>query len=254
MIKTLLCLGFLGTALSFPFDGRVVNGTTAKEGEYPYVVSLRSTSGSHSCGASIIAPDWILTAAHCVTGRIPNTTTIQYGVVNISVAGPNIAKVKKIIYHENYNPSSIINDIALLQLETPLKYNYINVAPIQLPPQGYEVPANSQLIGWGLEKTGGKVQTQLQEVNLKCYSDKECQQRHNYRTNKDNICAGVDEGGKGQCSGDSGGPLTFGKYQVGLVSWSVKPCTIAPYPGVYTKVSHYINWINANMKAIFAPV
>lgn len=59
-----------------------------------------------------------------------------------------------------------------------------------------------------------------------------------------NLCAGVKNGGKGQCSGDSGGPLTIeNNFLVGIVSWSEKPCTIAPYPGVYTKVSHYIDWI-----------
>lgn len=57
------------------------------------------------------------------------------------------------------------------------------------------------------------------------------------------VCAGVPQGGKGQCSGDSGGPLTINGMQIGAVSWSVKPCTVAPYPGVYTKVSHYIDWI-----------
>lgn len=65
------------------------------------------------------------------------------------------------------------------------------------------------------------------------------------------LCAGVASGGKGQCSGDSGGPLILEDgTQVGLVSWSMKPCTIAPYPGVYTKVSHFIDWIrNKTMNA-----
>lgn len=57
------------------------------------------------------------------------------------------------------------------------------------------------------------------------------------------LCAGVEEGGRGQCSGDSGSPLTIDGMQIGVVSWSVKPCAVAPYPGVYTKVSHYIDWI-----------
>lgn len=94
-------------------------------------------------------------------------------------------------------------------------------------------------------QTGGVIQSHLQEVNLKIYSDEECNSRHNGATTTSHICGGVDEGGKGQCSGDSGGPLLYqGSIQLGIVSWSIKPCTVAPYPGVYTKVSHYIGWIN----------
>lgn len=97
-------------------------------------------------------------------------------------------------------------------------------------------------------QTGGYIQSNLQEVDLKIYSDAECQERHKNETTNDHICGGVDEGGKGQCSGDSGGPLLLnGTVQVGIVSWSIKPCTVYPYPGVYTKVSHYIDWINQNM-------
>lgn len=90
----------------------------------------------------------------------------------------------------------------------------------------------------------------MQEVNLKIFSDEECIKRHEGRTTKDHICGGVDEGGKGQCNGDSGGPLLYnGSIQLGIVSWSVKPCAVYPYPGVYTKVSHYINWIQQNMRS-----
>ena len=99
-------------------------------------------------------------------------------------------------------------------------------------------------------QTGGNSQKTLQEVDLKIYSDAECTQRHNGNTSGAyHICGGVDEGGKGQCSGDSGGPLLSkdGTVQLGIVSWSVKPCTIAPYPGVYCKVSHYVDWINSHI-------
>lgn len=84
-------------------------------------------------------------------------------------------------------------------------------------------------------------------MELQVVSNSECSAiHHSFPILPTNLCAGVPQGGKGQCSGDSGGPLVLNdlnKYQVGIVSWSEKPCTIAPYPGVYTKVSHYIDWI-----------
>lgn len=77
----------------------------------------------------------------------------------------------------------------------------------------------------------------------------ECAKRHNNAVTSHQICGGVDEGWKGQCSGDSGGPLLFeNNVQLGIVSWSIKPCTKPPYPGVYTKVSHYIDWIYEHME------
>ncbi|XP_055849536.1 mite allergen Der p 3 [Episyrphus balteatus] len=242
----LACLLFVGVALSLPLESRIVNGTTADPGQYPFVVSLRSSSGSHSCGASIINSQWILTAAHCVQYKKPSSISVQYGVSTISSKGPNVATVKKIIWHENYIPTSRYDDdVALLQLEGRLSFNGKTIAAIKLPEQGFEVPGGDigTLVGWGLEKTGGVVQKDLQQVDLKIYSDEECNERHNGVTSVHQICGGVDEGGKGQCSGDSGGPLVYKGVQVGIVSWSRKPCTIAPYPGVYTKVSHYIDWI-----------
>uniref|UniRef100_A0A1I8ND40 Peptidase S1 domain-containing protein n=1 Tax=Musca domestica TaxID=7370 RepID=A0A1I8ND40_MUSDO len=239
----------------FP-EGRVVNGTSTEITKYPFMVSLRGATGSHSCGSSIIAPRFILTAAHCVDGRNAGQISVQYATTTISAKGDNVIPVKRIIMHEGYNPSnSYANDIALLELYGTLVFNYKTLAPVNLPDPYFEIPQLPEgvpgvLAGWGLNETGGYIQNTLQEVNLKIYSDNECQERHNYQTNPEyHICGGVDEGGKGQCSGDSGGPLLYnGNVQLGIVSWSRKPCTIAPYPGVYTKVSHYIHWIKQHVE------
>jgi len=102
-----------------------------------------------------------------------------------------------------------------------------------------------------------------QEVDIFVVSDPDCEEVHNEKPHPSNICAGVPEGGKGQCTViilsflynsilhnlktkcDSGGPLYVNGQQVGIVSWSVKPCTVAPYPGVFTEVSWYVDWINS---------
>jgi trypsin len=60
-----------------------------------------------------------------------------------------------------------------------------------------------------------------------------------------NICTFYPGGGRGQCNGDSGGAVLVDGQQVGIVSWSEKPCG-GPYPGVSTRVAYYRNWIEAN--------
>lgn len=158
MLKTslvLLAVALVGSVNCFP-ESRVVNGTSTDITDYPFMVSLRGATGSHSCGSSIIAPRWILTAAHCVDGRTASQISIQYATTTISSNGPNVVGVKRIIMHEGYKPSaSYANDIALLELQGSLIYNYKTIAPVTLPDPYFEIPqvdegAPGILAGWGL--------------------------------------------------------------------------------------------------------
>uniref|UniRef100_A0A1A9VVF8 Peptidase S1 domain-containing protein n=1 Tax=Glossina austeni TaxID=7395 RepID=A0A1A9VVF8_GLOAU len=252
MRSNTILLFFLIKVISGFSVERVVNGTDSSITRYPFAVSMRGATGSHKCGASIIAPRYILTAAHCVSDNNPDEISIQYSTTDITtgVEQINVVPVKRIILHEKYNVQpEFANDIALLELKGQLVFNYKTLAPVSLPDPYYEIPqipegVQGVLVGWGKNETNGFAQKHLQEVDLKIYSDDECYSRHNNVTTVHQLCGGVDEGGKGQCSGDSGGPLIYnGTVQLGIVSWSIKPCAVYPYPGVYTKVSHYVDWI-----------
>ncbi|XP_065341592.1 trypsin-1-like [Cloeon dipterum] len=253
MIRAICFLALAVATLALPNkfeinvgDHRIVNGTDAPQGKYPSQISLQ-WFGSHSCGGSIVNENYILTAAHCVDGDTPDLYTIYAGSVDLEGNGVaiNAAEFK---VHEGYNPfNNYIDDIALIRLATPLTFDE-NIQPVSLPEQLQESDGGTSatVIGWGYPYTGGDVMQFLQEVDIFVVSDVDCQAIHDNPPHESNICAGVPEGGKGQCSGDSGGPLFVNGQQVGIVSWSVKPCTIAPYPGVYTQVSYYIDWIAAN--------
>ncbi|XP_073832480.1 trypsin-1-like [Musca autumnalis] len=243
----LLILGtcaLLGCGLAF--DSKIVNGSLVLPGEFPYMVSLRRvSSGRHSCGASMLNRVWVLTAAHCVVKAEPHQVNIQYGSNDLDHNSTQIANVTKIFVHEGYDPSNhYIHDIALMRLDKPANVDKDFIG-VRLPDYNSESEAETPatLIGWGLNATGGVVQKHLQKVDLEIFGDAECSRRHGIDIHPTNICAGVPEGGKGQCSGDSGGPLIVHNTQVGIVSWSRKPCTVYPYPGVFTEVSAYVAWI-----------
>jgi len=233
---------------TFELNPYVVDGSDANIVDYPWIVSLR-VGGNHNCGGSILSSRFVLTAAHC------SGDSIQYGASRISSTGPNVIRVNRIIRHEAYSSFTLVNDVAILELAEDIPLSPTAQA-VKLAPRFYEVSGNwetaANLVGFGLDRTGGSIQVNLQEVGLLVASNEYCRSVHRNQVYDSMLCAGVPEGGKGQCSGDSGGPLTLENgWQVGIVSWSEKPCTIAPYPGVYTKVSHHIDWIESKTGLTF---
>ncbi|XP_059470395.1 chymotrypsin-1-like [Neocloeon triangulifer] len=223
-------------------EWRVVNGTDAPLGKYPQLISLQNYN-SHSCGGTILNENFFMTAAHCV--QTSTTYLKALAGTNALDQGGTLHQAVQIITHEAYDPlNQWINDIAVVKVDPPFVFDEYTQAVV-LPAQDQESAAGSTgtLVGWGLSETGGLIMNIQQEVDLVVYSDEECDAIHGGRPHPTNICAGVIGGGKGQCSGDSGGPLFVNGYQAGIVSWSRKPCTIAPYPGVYTEVSPYVDWL-----------
>jgi len=244
-IFTVLLTFCVGASIAAPSGngGRVVNGTDTDIEDWPYMVSVRARN-SHSCGGTVIHPFWVLTAAHCTQSATPNYYTIRHSATNLLYdIDDRTVNIAEVINHPNYNPSQrYIHDISLIRLSTPISLPRYAILPQQFEDVEQDTPAT--LIGWGLDETGGTVQTHLQAAELIVFSDEECRRRHSVNPpHESNICGGVPEGGRGQCSGDSGGPLITRGVEVGIVSWSVKPCTVYPYPGVYTQVSYYREWI-----------
>uniref|UniRef100_A0A182MTM1 Peptidase S1 domain-containing protein n=1 Tax=Anopheles culicifacies TaxID=139723 RepID=A0A182MTM1_9DIPT len=240
----------VGLAHANPIDhGKIVNGTDAAIENFPFVVSLRGATGGHSCGGSILNKRWILTAAHCVSYTTPLSQTVQVGRTNISrTEDDSIYAIEDVVIHPGYNPSdSYIDDIALLKLRKPLVYSD-QVRPVRMPKRFFEIDTQQSnvvtLVGWGRNASDGPVQTTLQQIDYYAVPNDECNRIHGNHIYPGQICAAEPGGGKGQCSGDSGGPLMYNEFQVGIVSWSIKPCAVAPFPGVLTKVSYYVDFIN----------
>uniref|UniRef100_A0A3P9J2H9 Peptidase S1 domain-containing protein n=1 Tax=Oryzias latipes TaxID=8090 RepID=A0A3P9J2H9_ORYLA len=162
--------------------------------------------------------------------------------------------VTTVIVHPNYNSNTKDNDIALLQLSSPVTFNNY-ITPVCLPSTNstFYSGVNTWVTGWGNIGTGVSLpapQT-LQEVQVPIVGNRQCKCNYGAGSITDNmVCAGLLEGGKDSCQGDSGGPLVIKQnnlwIQGGVVSFG-QGCAEPNYPGVYTRVSQYQTWINTQI-------
>lgn len=234
-------------------SSRIVGGTEAVNGAWPWQVSLQII-GRHICGGSIISPYWILSAAHCFQDYSdPDQWRVRSGGVRLSQMY-SIYSVDRIINHEHYNTETHDNDIALLKLNSPLSFTS-TVKPVCLPNFGMEFSAGSPawITGWGTLSSGGFSPDTLNQAEVTIYSRETCNEPQvlDGMITQSMICAGKLEGGVDSCQGDSGGPLVVKAGNVwwlaGDTSWGIG-CALRNRPGVYGNVTYFINWIYEQMQ------
>ncbi|XP_015432417.1 PREDICTED: trypsin-1-like [Dufourea novaeangliae] len=226
-------------------SGQIVGGKDVNIEEVPHQVSLQS-SGMSFCGGSIIADQWVVTAAHCMAYPA-DWMTVRAGTTTKS-SGGSVHKVAEIIIHEDYVTNYYgvpENDVAVMKLSTPFKLDKTR-QPIRIFKQNEEskVGINAVVSGWGAVREGGSTAEVLQAVNVPIVSKSVCNKAYQPYGGvpAGQICAAVQEGGKDACQGDSGGPMTIGGRLAGLVSWGYG-CARQGYPGVHTEVAAFSDWI-----------
>ena len=280
-----------------PGQPRIVDGAQAIPGAYPFQVALVLSSAPSGdefagffCGGTLIGPRHVLTASHCFMSdgsdsAVASDVHVYLGHTGFR-GGERIA-VTKLTRHPDWNPVTLVNDIAVLELErAPAPAT--RATPITIGAAN-PVPETAKVIGWGALDQGGPSSRYLRETRLGVVDRKACSQKHSTFLEKQSrvivsevvnmiglaksteekiikviaegaespvgenvICAGAEIGKRSPCYGDSGGPLFSENAdglptQIGVVSWGVG-CTTRDVYGVFTDVSKYAGWVRDQAK------
>ncbi|KNC85087.1 hypothetical protein, variant [Sphaeroforma arctica JP610] len=245
-------------------QARIMNGDSQVE-VIPYMAALRNVQRFNNgriqiktyCGASLIHKDWILTAGHCVeTDGVSNTHGNEAWIGCLDLTESDTCVVREIVEykcHEEFmfdTIEGVHNDICVMKLNESV--TDLEVATMNDLPANEVAGTNTTVVGFGTLSENLGASSQLQTVDLPLQPTAVCENTFNYNNKvfflpDEMMCAGYRTGFFDACLGDSGGPQFVQNWtqpQIGIVSWG-DGCGRPDKYGVYTRVSHYIDWIQA---------
>jgi secreted trypsin-like serine protease len=208
-------------------EGRIINGREARPFSYPFIVSLQG-NGRHFCGGSLLDSTTVLTAAHCTDIVPTNQITVNVRRHDLrlqsSQEGGQTIRITRQTRHPQYNPQTILNDVAVWKLASPVSVqaSYVTLDNGQFASQ-VNLPAET--IGWGRINPNNNLSApRLQHTVLPIYDHQQCSRGYgNSLSPQAHVCAGYAEGISASCEGDSGGPLFVNQggraIQIGITSF-----------------------------------
>ncbi|XP_011303570.1 chymotrypsin-2-like [Fopius arisanus] len=249
IIANVLITLFIGVSGRSP--SRIVQGSYAEIGEFPYMVSLRWSDYGHMCGGSIIGRRHILTAGHCVDEFTPEELNVASGFINQNDRSAVVSKVEKIIMHPDFvrkgEGRRLQNDVAVLILKEDLELDGFLRDVVKLPVKPYVPETRGIVTGWGYTKSlldqdaDTDTSDDLFKLNLTIITHDECR-KFRLPPFEYQICATNSHGVV--CKGDSGGPLVVENVQVGVLSTS--SCLIGSTPA-FMDVYYFKDFIEKSM-------
>lgn len=245
--------------LAVPEDPtRIIGGKPVKPGQYPWAAAIHAYSSRQKkwiqyCGGSLINARWVVTAAHC---SVRKHHVVVIGRHDLRLTDGKIHKIENVIKHGSYKSKTKDSDIALIKLSSPSGEKAVRLLQDE---QLTAADEDATVIGWGHTEYKGNASPVLKFVDIKFVARDTCKNSYSkiYRNITDNmLCAG--EHLKDSCQGDSGGGLlvlgedkqtdSYLHYLAGVVSFG-KGCGKQEFPGVYTRVTNFRDWINDTITA-----
>merc|ERR1712226_276843 len=242
-------------------QGRIVGGNDTFEGEYPWMVAIYLHGNGRKefwCGGALISPLHVITAAHCTKDAkkrpfLNTQFSVKLGEWDLSDADSYSEEFRIVDYsaYPEFKSNGFYNDVAVFKLDKPVIFNQ-HIQPICLPTAQHRtkdfVGTLPVVLGWGTDRYGGEEVPRLQGLPLPVWTNKDCDNAYFQPITEVFLCAGYPSGGRDACQGDSGGPLmlyddeTQSWMLIGVVSFGNR-CAEPGYPGVYTRITHFMDWI-----------
>nr|XP_032833601.1 venom prothrombin activator porpharin-D-like [Petromyzon marinus] len=234
-------------------DLRIAGGQECPLGECPWQVLLLDKKGEGFCGGTILSREWVLTAAHCIPSE-PDIVIVGEHNRTVSEPTEQTISIKQIVMHNRFNNATYDNDIALLQMSEPIKFNkYVLPACLPEPDFADNVLKEelARISGWGYLRERG-LKAKVLQTSFVPYQDMaRCKESSSYTITKNMFCAGYSDSKTDACQGDSGGPHVTPYantwFSTGIISWG-EGCNRKGKFGIYARVSRYLPWIDTVMK------